>query len=248
MRPSVYGAQIVSYNNNIYGVNLGYNFYAEHECGTIDLVNYLNYDKSLIINKITNSNCSRIKAELKYKKALKEEQKVLSRWKSTPFDGFVLSPNTPVYERKVVINNSSVVRKKYNKFLLDETEYNMLIVARQRDIDYLKEKFGKRRIFSEDEILCMPDYNVDVHKNIGYAMSASSGNIPISGNGQLAGAWASNGIILLVKSNGFPSGEKVVSDLHSAIRRGCLAVVSEEQRMFRDRGCCLVVLDKAYGV
>lgn len=105
MRPTVYGRQLVySPKGEFCGCNLGYNFYAEHEEGTLDLVRGLNSDTSKVVRKIQESGVSMLRANSKFKKIMKENEKKIARWRSTPFKDYVLAPHVNYLVKKY--NNS----------------------------------------------------------------------------------------------------------------------------------------------
>lgn len=235
MRPTITG-QYVGYNKQgeLCGVNLGYNFMCEHGEGTQNLVKTLNNNKYNIHSRIKKMNYGYMRGNLYYKNTLKKANKLISRWDNTPFKGCVLNPYTEILTRKITIRNSDEILQKYRQFQLkDNCDYEMLIVSDHWGIDSWQKKLGKRRIFSEDEILCMEDYQ---GRRIDPAL--------------VHGAWASDGFMVLFESmnNQWHDGKKAITELESAIENGCLAVVDKEPRMFSEAGCCLIVLDKSYGV
>lgn len=236
MRPSLHG-QYVKYNNKgeLCAVNLGFNFYAEHQEGTQDLVRKVNDNHFNILEDIKYKGYKGIRAEMFYKKALKKEQQVISRWDNTPFVGFVLSPNAEMFTRKIKIRYSEQAMQKYKQFQLkNECDYEMLVVSDHWGIDYWQQNLGKKRIFCEDEIMIMSDYQ-------------NQRVLPAP----VHGSWAQDGFMILFESTDEQGhdGKVAINELESAIKRGCLAVVPKEPRIFGDNwGCCLIILDKSYGV
>ena len=238
MRPTITGQYIrCNKQGEVCGVNLGYNFQCEHEEGTHYLVERVNDNKYTIYDNIKKMNYGRMRGNAYYKNTLKKASKLISRWDNTPFKGCVLNPYAETLTRKITIRNSEEVLQKYRQFQLkDNCDYEMLVVSDHWGIDSWQKKLGKKRIFSENEILYMEDYQNKV--------------IMHSQMQPIHGAWAADGFMLLfenIDEQGH-SGKKVIGELESAIKRGCLAVVDRESRMFSEAGCCLVILDKSYGV
>lgn len=116
------------------------------------------------------------------------------------------------------------------------------------NLDSWKKRLGQKRIFSEEDLFYMPDYNY-ISNNVGYMLNPSSNSV-FSEFGLIAGSWGSHGIMLLVREEikSYYQDWSITDQLIDALERGCLAVVPEECRMFSDRGCCLIILDKSYGV
>lgn len=244
MRPTIFGRQIVYDKQGVFvGLNLGYNFFVEHECGTQGLVERVNRDKSVILTELKKEEeqgVSTFKLKRKLDKLLKEDLKELKRWDKTPFKDYVLNKHIPMFSKKITINNEEI-QNKYNKFLLDNDDYTMLVVGSGYYIKCLKDKFGKKRIFNEKEIFYMEDYNDSVINNVGYMLSRNKISKCMSNN-DFAGQWDPNGFMILSKK------DIIIENIEDAIKRSCLAVVPEEPRLFNDRGCCLIILDRAYGV
>jgi hypothetical protein len=230
MRVGLLGIPQIAYNAQgvFTGCNLGYNYVEEHQ-NTLDLVRTLNADTSVNIDKVRDKN--QLSAELKFKKLNKQDASALAKYKSTPYADYVLKPSVPIYYRPVTINNEGI-RNKYLHYLLDDGDYFFFMVSTGFIIEAWKQKLDKRRIFTEDEFFYMNDYQ-----------PLTNGVLTINKSG-FAGAWDKDGFEILIKRD--IRGEQIVGLLESTIRCGNLAVVSEEKMVFKDKGCCLLLLDKAY--
>ena len=253
MRPAVYGSQYVFNKKGVFvGCNLGYNFYFEHEQGTLEMVRSMNIDHSYVGDSIKSSGLTGFKAMSKYKKVLKEEAKILKRWENTPFNDYVLSPNVPVLVKNITINNESI-SCKYSDFLLADDDYILVLVVEGMCFNTWKSRLGKKRIFTEEDLFYMYDYSNDMSKSSGIVLSnhpkQKGSVIRTRRDTNLAGQWGSDGFMLLIRNNKSSFDCSFIAEsITDAIKRGCLAVVPQEPRLFNDRGCCLVILDRAYGV
>jgi hypothetical protein len=229
MRATVFGRE-VKYNNQgvLMGINLGFNFYAEHEAGTLEMVHNINSDNSVNIDKVQSENLGKVKSNLKYNKLVNKDIQEVSKWKNTPFAEYVLKPSAPMYYRPVTIDNTEI-QKEYTNFLLDKGDYFLFMVSKQSNIDRLKERLGNKRKFSEKDMFYMLDYQ------------PNTGTSSVS-NFYFAAAWDSSGFELLIKRG--IRGEQVIGLLESAIKGGNLAIIPEAEAMFNTgKGCFLVLLN-----
>jgi hypothetical protein len=228
MRTGIKGVQQVFNSKKVLiGLNLGYNFCAEHENGTKQLVDNLNKDCTVNMAKAQENQSKLVKAETKYKKLAKKDIEAVSKWKNTPFGEYVLKPSIPIYYRPVTINND-VIKHEYSTLLLDNGDYFLFIASYGFTIDCWKDTLGKKRIFTEKDFFNVADYQLTFTNT----------------RQEFLGAWASDGFMFLVKRD--IKGENIIASIESAIKNGNLAVVGEERRVFTDRGCCLLILDRAY--
>lgn len=232
MRPAVYGGEIVKRNNKIVGFNIGYNFYCEHECGVLKLINHLN---NQYLNKLS----------LKENKKLYKNGFVLTnKYKNTPFSKCILRGNLDYIKREVIIDNESLIKsKKYHRFLLTNGNYTMFRIASDDDLSYFREQYGQKRKFSEDELLYMPDYNIDMSCNIGYLLGGNNSIV----NSSIIGSWASDGFTIFIPKMSYSEEAKnLADDFEKSLKTGSLAICDGHAGLFKDRGLSFVMLDKCY--
>jgi hypothetical protein len=180
-------------------------------------------------------------------KTTNKENKLVDRWKNTPFKGKVVRPTAQVMIKNITIDNSSLEKQGVTQ-LLHNGDYVMLYLSDSVNIEFWKNRLGKKRIFSEDQLLNMKEYNNASHNdNVEYMLSMRKVNNSNISNIPIVGQWAQDGVMIFFEKEGCPA-EMIVNDITDAIKRGCLAIVPEEMRIFKDRGCSLIILDKAYGV
>ena len=243
MRAALFSRQIITDNDDkIIGINIGYNFYAEHECGTDALVANINTNRLKDIQALMD--CASLIERHKVKKSIEKRQKAnkmaLKRWENTPFNGYVLLPSVQYFTHKIIINNDSI-KDKYNVFLTDNSNYTMLYIGNGIDNEYWHKKFGNKRTLTEKDIFYMEDYQSTL-LNTGYILAGRPRVGEMQQSKTLIGQWAGSdrGIMILMKNDDY------IQDIISALKRGSIAVVPEERRLFKDRGCCLIDLDAAY--
>lgn len=260
MRAAVYGTQYISdRNNNFVAINIGYNFYIEHEHGVDKLVNTVNSciempegleDGYQAIYKCSNQmEAMKIVSKLNklQKKAKKETARVQKRWANTPFGNNIISPVARVFQREIIIDNTGI-QGLHSNFLTTNGKYTLLGLGDGYTKGYWHKKFGNRRKFTEEDFFYMPDYSRSTRvNNIGFMIALGSGAVNyknIGNNGNFAGAWGDNGIILLIRQDMGNCANGIVQ----AIKNGNLAIVEQEGRIMKDRGCILIDLKAAYGV
>lgn len=237
-RPTIYGKELrINNQNKCIGINLGYNFYSEHEDDTLNIVQSCNNNDLLTIKMIQSLAPIKYMKEIsKLKKQRKINEKIISRWNNTPFKDYVFMPNVNSILRMIVIDNSDV-RKKYNTVLLDDGHYYMLSIGNSITTETWEKRFGKKKTMSEEDIFYMPDYQ-GLCRNTGYIIN---NGYNLTSRRNFGASWAShldNLIIVL------PAEQKsYLEDIQSALKAGALACVYQESRMFKDRGCCLINLD-----
>lgn len=249
MRPTLYGKQIViASDGRFVGVNVGYNFYNEHECGTTNLVYGLNMNRpsEMLELEQAKSILEMKKVLRKVEKRRKVAEKDLKRWKNTPFDGCVCLSTVPYLKRKVIIDNSSI-RDKYSRFITMDGEYTLLYIGSHLNKNSWHKRFGDRRKFSEEELFYMQDYN-HTGVNTGVFLAQMMGTFPSfqsnGGTHMIAGSWADDGVLLMT-CDAYVS-ESIIDSVIKALESGNLAIVDNESRLFKDRGCCLIDLESAY--
>ena len=243
MRATMFGRQIVTDSNDkLVGVNIGYNFHAEHEYGTSELVENINNTKYDDMMQIMS--CKSLIDKYKLKKSIEKRQKinkqVLKRWENTPFKGYVLLPNVKYFTHKIIINNDSI-RNTYNVFLTDNSNYTMLYIGNGITNEQWHNKFGSKRTLTEEDLFYMDDYQ-EIPLNMGYIMAGRPRVGEMQQQKSLVAQWANtdNGLMILMKD------DRYIQDIISALRNGNLALVPKEPRLFKHRGCCLIDLESAY--
>lgn len=222
MRPTVYGREMIkNEKGELAGINLGYNYYLEHECGTEELLEGINdlAPKMKLRDKIKFS-------------------KIKRKYKHTPFNGHIINPQIPLIERKITIDNTRIkaTYSKYKKFLLkDGQTYTQVVTA---TASYLLNRYKETKVtYAESDVLYMPDYQSN-NFNTGWILNGSPSEPKYD---EFAGAWdGSNGFMILFED------PKAADEFIAAIRRGVMAMVSEERSLFKDRGLSFIVLDKVY--
>ena len=220
MRPTVYGKEILfNLQGELIGINLGFNFFCEHEGGTQELVQSVNLHAF-------PDGCTPVQ----YRKYAKAVEKAAKRWERTPFAGYVFAPSAQIFTRKIIIDNSDVpanfpVRQlrdgKYIMFALNGSVYSAP--------SYYSQCLGNAHKFSEDKLFPMRDYNPSRKTFM---------------KGEFAASWASGGFMLLLSEEMADPAEGIIRSLTEALMRNTLACVPNHP-LFRNRGCILVVLDKA---
>lgn len=219
MRPTVYGKEILfNLRGELIGINLGFNFFHEHQCGTQELVQSVNYHAF-------PDGCT----PAQYRKYAKQMEKSAKKWERTPFAGYVFAPSAQIFTRKLIIDNSEVpasfpVRQlrdgKYIMFALNGGGYS----APQ----YWSQCLGNNRKFSEDKLLHMRDYNPSRKPFM---------------KGEFAASWASGGLMLLLSEEMADPAEGIIRALTEAVMRNMLACVPQHP-VFKYQGCILLILDK----
>lgn len=234
MRPTVFGRQIAYRGNEFIGLSLGYNYYCEHE-GSNEVYGLLQGINNSFSNAKEIAECRNV-----FK--LRSMSKKVNRWRSTPYRSSIIRPNKSIYVKRITIDNSDV--KEYSSFLTENGKYTLILIPTDfATIEYFDKKLGTRRKFSEPELFCMEDYQ---------HVSSSSSGMVIRGYlydntqkpNELCGNWGSDGIMILVKNDG--KYHDIDEQIVKAIHNGNMALVYEEQRLFKDGRCCLINLEALY--
>ena len=160
------------------------------------------------------------------------------KYKHTPFKRHIINPQIPLIEREITIDNTRIktTYSKYKKFLLkDGQTYTQVVTA---TASYLLNRYKEAKTTcAESDVLYMPDYQSN-NFNTGWILNGSP---PEPKYDEFAGAWDnSNGFMILFED------PEIANEFIAAIRRGVVAMVNEERRLFKDRGLSFIVLDKAY--
>lgn len=219
MRPTVYGKEILlDLRGNLLGINLGFNFYNEHECGTQGLVQAVN-------NHAYEDGCT----PAQYRKFHRQVEKAAKKWAKTPLAGYVFAPSSQVFMRKIIVDNSEC-DAKYPIRQLQDGKYILFSMtgAAYAAPNYWHRRLGLARKFPEDKLLYMPDYNPCRR----YFQP-----------GEFGAAWAHDGLMLLLSETAIYNAAVIVEQLTEAIKRNVLACVPQHPA-FKLHGCTLVVLDK----
>lgn len=240
MRPTVFGKQLVCRGKEFIGLNLGYNFYVEHEGDTLTLVQQLRLRKeSLGLMKFLGASGAQLRAA---DKKFKEEQTVIKRFRACPYANYMVGKYTQYNKRKISIDNSSIV-SKYGTLQTRNMEYVFLSIGSTFNTEDWNKRFGSRRKFTEEDFMYMPDYqHSSFMSNQGYMLR--NGAKASSQFTCLCAAWSCSGDSLFFM---LPAEyEWVVDGVVKALTSGTLAIVNQEPRLFNDYGCCLVDVEAAY--
>lgn len=243
MTATLYGKELrLSKSGEFIGINLGYNFYCEHEFDVDKVASRLNqYCAGKSFDELlTMSTMQRIK----YGNARKKQEKSVSKWDNTPFKGTVLFPNVIYTQREIIIDNTDIL-SKYNLFLTDNGKHTILIIG--TNPEQWRKQYGDRRKFSEEELLYMPKYNANMSVNPGFMMSGQK-EVRHNNSG-FAAAWAAGADnIEIIVSEQLEAKTNLTSQIINALKNGNLAVVQSEKRLFKDRGLILIDLENAYKI
>lgn len=238
MRTGLYGRQIIYNGDKFAGLSLGY--YAQGYLESPEH-KYIETIKGLLLQ--INITCS---DSTEYKECSgiitkRNMDKKVNRWKNTPFCGFIIRPNKRIYVKRITVDNSGI--RGYRKFMLDDDKYILIkIPCINGEIDMLKNMYGNKRKFNEHDLLHMDEYQCDL--DIDRIISDGRGDRKITQPNELCGMWGEDGITILIKDNNKYCC--IDNDIQSAIKRGSMALVLEEQRLFNDGRCCLIDLDTVY--
>lgn len=140
-RAGVYGREIRLLDNTstLLGINLGYNFYTEHENGTHELVEWINRNtetKELSLNEW--NSLKGIKEMNRLKKAKNKALKIKERWRDCPYYEYMIQSNASIFKREIIIDNTPI-QNQYQNFLTTNGNYTYLEIGRN-----YTEKHGRR--------------------------------------------------------------------------------------------------------
>lgn len=240
-RPTVYGKEIrLDRHGKCVGINLGYNFYSEHEGDTIVIVDSANRKMHSALSMLKAFGAFAYRKQIsQLSKKIKANEKALARWSATPFNGHVFAPTTNSMLKMIVINNSEV-RNKYSNVMLNDGHYYILSIGDGLTPEYWEKKFGSKKTVSEEDLFYMPDYQ-NMIRSTGYILNQGH---RLKQDTTFGASWALGSEYMIIV---LPAEQKsYLEDLQSALNAGNLACVSQEPRMFSDRGCCLIDLQGAY--
>lgn len=249
-RPTVFGKEIVVDNDNkVIGINLGYNFYAEHEGDTGIIVNNMNKKLYMQLSMMQAAGGIRYRKQIKQlTKQIKNNEALMGKWSLTPFKGYVFAPTTNSMLKMIVINNSEI-KKKYNNFMLQDGRYYLLVIGDGLTPEYWEKRFGTKKTVSEADLFDMTDYQSTFCGNKPYILNIKSASktVRVAHNDCFAAAWAlgnsySNYLMIAISED----KKSYLEDIQKALKNGDLACVTQDRKIFSDRGCCLIDLDAAY--
>lgn len=229
----------VDSNSNFIALNLGTSAASEHRNGCQYVVDLLNTDKNKLHSEELKGTSVGIRKRLKYKSLIHKEEKLMSKWKNTPFGNSVFAPNTSVLVRKIIIADGSS--------LLKPGSYTYLCLASYSQIQGEKEGLGNKRKFDESYFISPEDYRTafacKYTGSIGYIRDNKYSTVDHS----FISGWDSRGLFFLISDE--LGSTSIASSITSALSAGNLALVTEEFRVMGGiTGCILIDLAKAYGV
>lgn len=253
-RPTVYGKEIVMDSGEFVGINLGYNFYTEHEHGTgkIVLNNWNGLREHITKSSVYGmmfwrcpyvTGCTTVRQATKQAKRLqKEALEKEARWKDTPFANNMLPCCTPYMKREIVINNASI-KDQHDTFQTTDGIYILLRIG-EDGLEWDK-YHGNASFFTEDELQYMNDYQGRAKmNNFGLGLAQFMGNAPQSGNPDFAASWSNNDNVIQII---FPKQlEHIADSIVETLKAGNLAVTYGEKMNYKDRGLCLTDLEAVY--
>lgn len=226
MRPAIHGSEVVFDKDTFIGINLCFNFYAEHEGNIKKLVESFNYRYSYSIRELAA-----------YKKCLHAINK---KWKNTSILPYILNPySTTLVKRTITIDNSSKA-PYYNKYLCFDEEYVALYFYNNSYPDNFSDKITSKQKFREDELYCMRDFASQIPEK------PFMNNVLAVGHAiQIVGVWTSFTpcMLVLVKKN-FPHSDEIVAGIQKAFRNYDLALAPEIDGVFEYRGLILYDYEK----
>lgn len=226
-RPTVFGKQIVQRNGEIIGINIGYNAFCEHEGNTLSLVQDLS-------NTFWLSRDS-AKAIKKGGSILKRQSRILDKNGLGVFKDYRVNPNVCFKHRRIRVDRrpEEVNDGKLHMFEGGK-EYDLCFISDYLQMERIEKNIGLRRVFYEDELLYLPDY-----QNMRFRPEMS---------GYIVGDWglgySSAGIMFAIRTDGFIDSKLLVDQVQYSLKSGYLALVNNTCGIFRDRGLGLVFLDK----
>lgn len=238
MRATVYGREIAVKNGVICGVNLGYNFYSEHEHGVDSIV----YGLNNMSNPEYRANT--LKTKLHAQKLARKDIKAMQNFYNTPFKAGLIRPSISYVKRKIIIDNSELKKQgKYSKYLLSDGNYTLYgFYSIPAELARFKEMVGNKRKLSEEDLFYMPDYSAQsMSNNFGFMTNYMSGNIngTIDGDIPIAGKWGSSGLLILLNENNNLS-LRVIDTIQDNLESGGMAIIYGPGGIFKDRGLGIV--------
>lgn len=236
MRAAVFGRELLVADNQFIAVNLGYNYYNEHEGNAaMRLKEYLNRETEAYVQRTVKPGLLKMR---NVNKKLQEDVVKMQRWKNTPFCTCMLRSSLPVYRREIIINNEPI-SDKFSKFILVDGEYSLLVLNPMVDFEYWERQYGTKRTFTEGHFFNCNDYQ-NFNNNMGYIMDVARGRKLNDTTIRAAGTWGEDGAMI------FFQDRNIADSFCEALKAGNMALVAQENRILKDRGCCFINLDSAY--
>ena len=252
-RPGVYGRELkLSPDGHFLGCNLGFNYFAEHEQGTIGEVNAINMGcRPLDLRTLRLMGANRVKmkeAKAYIKEYKKKSENQMRMFGNTPYSSYLINPCCSVFKREIVISNNTI-KDKYSKFLTCNGEYTFIQIG--GDTNRAKEKLRSKKQFTEEDLLYMPDYAIvkNQFNNYGLMRGMVEGEITSKDDYpcQVCGSWGTNsGIVVLIYRDESMHTKDTGAELVEAVKKGYIACIPELHQIFSRRGCCLINLEEAY--
>lgn len=232
-RPTVHGKELVVKNGEFIGLNLGFNFYFEHEEGTQGIVQHMNMLRSGFELWGYNSKIN--------KKINKEKKAIYKKWGNSEFMGYIVLPSVNYLRREIIIDNTEI-RDKYRNFQTVDGEYTLLWIGNNWTSDVWNKKWGNRRKFREDELLYMPDYQSSLIR----PDFTLNGERKPELSSLICGAWSSGDGNVMILVRKIKARVNIVERLTNALKRGDLAILPDLQGVFKEHGCLLVNLQSLH--
>lgn len=224
MRPTVYGKEFCIRDRKCVGINIGYNYYCEHEDVVLKLIDCLNG----MVPKATS-----------FDKLLKKDGR--SFLKKVPvhpaFKNCRLLPDVPYFKTDVLIDNRPL-KGKYNVLQLSSKVYTLYVFG--WDLERVKRNVESKSVFTEEDFSYLPDYQISksIHQSTLFRDGINMGIV-------LFGSWYENGfLILIAKDNSICPTYQI----EYSLKNGYLALCDGHAGLFKDRGLSLIFLDKLDGV
>lgn len=256
-RPGRFGRELKLDSNGAFiGLNLGYNFFCEHEAGVEGIVRSIRFGSHLTKRAVKNTmhmanfcgaskeQKKQIKAECKKKLELAEKAEVCyKKWSDTKLAPYMLLADTGYFVRQIRVNNNNL---QLAGLMLHNGDYSYIGLGGNGSISHISKKFENKIVFSEDELLYTPDYTHGAStSNFGYTRAMASGKDLSSDNPPACGAWQSGSDFITILIDRSAEGCK---DLHKQIidllKSGNMCCLSQCEMVFKDRGCILMDAQK----
>lgn len=196
-RPATFGSKIYTNSNGVQVISLGIGVFEEHVMHS-DLRKHVGYINSCVDNNEEfNAGMEGLKQSMKLVPA--------------EYRSLLISPTVHFLVKTVNIRNSDEVKQKYRNFLLEEGKYELFALGTNRYVANKHRYLGRKRIFTEKDLLFMEDYQSSLNSNMGKP--------------DLVSAWSRNttldGFYFLVKEH----LHDVISDVLYSLNCGLLAMV-----------------------
>lgn len=223
MRAGIYGSEIIIDDGNFIGVNLGYNYYAEHEC-----------DLKCLVEKYNRKDSSQSAKDKEIKK----------KYKDSWVKDYILNPDTTgLIKRTIVFDNSKP--DYYDNYLSRHGEYLAMYIGKKDtyEYSYWNKTLVSNKVYREDELIQMSDYARKIEDKSQSRLI--TGNLHICHEPDLIGLWTGTDTdILLMIRKDRDDWKILVDGITNALHDCNLAVVNGIQNVFKDRGLILIDVSK----